>query len=137
MFVLPNKKAMKTARSIGAVVAGIMTNVILSVAVDFVLESTGIFPPVGEGKFDTWMLVLALSYRCVFAVAGGYVTARLAPKEPMRHVIILACIGIALGIIGTIVGWNKSAHWYPLALVITAFPCTWLGGKLSKTKKQH
>ena len=66
----------------------------------------------------------------IYAVAGGYVTAWLAPKNPMRHVIILGCIGIVLGSIGVVVAWNLSAHWYPLALVITALPCTWLGGKL-------
>jgi hypothetical protein len=129
---------MKTARSIGAVIAGLMTNVILSVTVDFILELTGVFPTPSQGIFVTWMLALALIYRCVFAVAGGYITARLAPSEPMRHVIILACIGIVFGIVGTIVGWDLSAHWYPIALVATALPCTWTGGRLFEaSKKQH
>jgi hypothetical protein len=129
---------MKTARSIGAIIAGIMTNVILSVTVDFILESAGVFPPPSQGLFVTWMLALALAYRCIFAVAGGYVTARLAPAEPMRHVIILACVGTVFGIIGTIVGWDLSDHWYPIALVLTALPCTWFGGKLFKQpSKKH
>jgi len=126
---------MNTARSIGSVIAGIMTNVILSVVVDSILEAAGIFPPPSQGLFVTWMLALALAYRCVFAVAGGYVTARLAPANPMRHVTILACVGIVLGTIGVFVGWDLSPHWYPIALVITAFPCTWFGGKLFKAKQ--
>jgi hypothetical protein len=28
------------------------------------------------------------------------------------------------------VGWNLSEHWYPIAIAVTAFPCTWLGGKM-------
>jgi di/tricarboxylate transporter len=82
-----------------------------------------------------WMLMLALIYRCIYAVAGGYITATLAPNKPMLHAIILGVIGIVASAFGAIAAWNLSAHWYPIALVITALPCTWLGGKL-KTKKQ-
>jgi len=124
-----------TFKSIGAVLAGFVTVFVLSIATDFVLESLGIFPPLGTGLFITWMLLLALVYRCVFTVIGGFVTAKLAPKNPMRHAIVLGAIGIVAGIIGTIVGWDLSAHWYPIALIITALPCTLLGGKLFEAKK--
>ena len=120
---------MNTLKSSWAVFAGILVNVILSTATDFVLESLGIFPPNTEGLFVTWMLVLALGYRMGYTVLGGYVTAWAAPQNPMKHVWILGGIGILLGSIGVVVGWNLSQHWYPIALVITAIPCTWLGGK--------
>jgi len=55
-------------------------------------------------------------------VAGGYVTAALAPNNPMRHV-------------GVFVAWHLSRHWYPIALVVTALPCTWLGGKLKRNNQ--
>ena len=126
---------MNTLKTIWAVFAGFVTVVILSVATDFALESVGIFPPPDQGLFITWMLILALAYRCVYTVAGGYVTARLAPDRPMRHVIILGIVGVVAGSIGVVVGWNLSAHWYPIALVITALPCTWLGGKLKTIKE--
>jgi len=52
----------------------------------------------------------------------------------MRHAIILGVVGIVAGAIGVVVAWDLSPHhWYPIALVVTALPCTWLGGKL-KTK---
>jgi len=124
---------MNTLKSIWAVVAGFLTVVVLSVGTDFVLEALGIFPPPGQGLFITWMLILALVYRCMYTVAGGYVTAMLAPSRPMRHAIILGIIGIVAGTLGTVVAWDLSPHWFPIALVITALPCTWLGGKL-KTK---
>ena len=117
-------------KSIGAVLVGFIAVVILSVGTDFILESLGIFPPIGQGLFITWMLVLALFYRIIYTIAGGYITASLAPNRPMRHVIILGIIGTVAGLLGVIVGWELSAHWYPIALVITAFPTTWLGGKL-------
>jgi hypothetical protein len=37
---------------------------------------------------------------------------------------------VVAGGIGVVVGWNLSAHWYPIALVVGALPCSWLGGKL-------
>ncbi len=119
-----------TLKSIGAVLAGFVAVVILSVGTDSFLEMLGVFPPPEKGLFITWMLVVALMYRCIYTVAGGYVTARLAPDRPMRHVIILGIIGIIAGTIGVVVGWHLSAHWYPISLVITALPCSWLGGKL-------
>lgn len=117
-------------KSIGAVLAGVITIVALSVGTDFVLESLGIFTPPDQGFFTPWMLMLALVYRCIYAVAGGYVTAMLAPNRPMRLAIILGLIGIVASTLGAIVMWDRSAHWYPIALIITALPCTWLGGKL-------
>ena len=119
-----------TLKSIGAVLAGMLVTAILSIATDSVLEGLGIFPPPAQGLFVTWMLALALFYRSVYAVAGGYVTAKLASSNPMKHVLILGLIGTALSIVGTIVGWDLSDHWYPIALVFTSLPCVWLGGKL-------
>ena len=121
-----------TFKSIGAVLTGFITVVILSIGTDFILESLSIFPPQSDPKaYLTWMLVLALAYRSLYTVGGGYVTARLAPDRPMRYVIILGFVGIAAGTIGVIVSWNFSPdHWYPISLVIGAMPCTWLGGKM-------
>lgn len=123
---------MNMLKSIWAVFAGFLTVVILSTATDFLFEGFGIFPPIGQGIFIMWMLVLALTYRLIYTVMSGYVTAKLAPQNPMKHVTILAVIGTTAGTIGIFVGWNMSQHWYPIALAVTAFPCTWYGGKLIK-----
>jgi hypothetical protein len=82
------------------------------------------------------MLMLALAYRMIFTVAGGAITAALAPKNPMKHVMILGIIGTVGGIGGIFAGWNLSDHWYPIALAVTAFPCVWLGGKLKTSKNK-
>jgi MFS family permease len=126
-----NKNILK---SIGAVIAGFLVVAVLSVVTDKILESLGIFPSPDAGLFITWMLVLAFIYRSIFTVLGGYITARLSPQNPMKHVKILAIIGTIGGCIGIVVGWNLSDHWYPIALAVTAFPLVWLGGKLY-TKK--
>ncbi|MCZ7401629.1 MAG: hypothetical protein O8C61_05355 [Candidatus Methanoperedens sp.] len=128
-----NKRIFK---SIGAILAGFITVFLLSIITDFVLESAGIFPPPGTGLFTTRMLMIALVYRCAYTVFGGNVTANLAPDRPMHHAIVLGIIGVITATLGAVAGWNLSQHWYPIALIITALPCTWLGGKLkTKAKK--
>jgi hypothetical protein len=86
---------------------------------------------VGDG-----LNLLALSYRIVYTVLGGFITARLAPRAPMRHVMVLALIGLAAGIAGAIVATTQDLgpNWYPIAIAATAYPCTWLGGWLGVKK---
>ena len=86
--------------------------------------------PTEAGLFVTWMLALALFYRCIYTILGGYITARLAPNLPMQHALILGAVGVVAATAGTIAAWNMSSHWYPISLIITAVPCTWLGGKI-------
>ena len=122
------------AKTILSIFTGFVAIVVLSVVTDKILESAGIFPPSSEPlAYTPSMLAIALVYRSIFTVAGGYITARLAPNRPMRHATILGCIGIVGGAIGVVYAWDYSPeHWYPIALVITALPCTLLGGKLRR-----
>jgi hypothetical protein len=128
---------MSFLKSIGAVVAGFLVVVIFSNLTDFILEKAGVFPSISAGAayLDTWMLALALLYRTIYTVAGGYMTAWLAPQSPMKHVWILAVLGQIGGIAGVIAGWNLSAHWYPIAIALLAIPSVWLGGWL-KTRNE-
>jgi hypothetical protein len=76
--------------------------------------------------------LLATLYRVVYAIFGSYLTARLAPQRPMKHALVGGLIGLVLASVGAAATWNKGPefgpHWYPLALVVTALPCAWLGG---------
>jgi hypothetical protein len=125
---------MTALKSIGAVLAGFILVLILSVLTDFLLEVAGIFPPAtAPGSYLPWMLAVALVYRSLYAVAGGYVTAALAPGRPMYHVIILGIIGLVFATLGAIANWNiavVSGTWYPIALIILTLPCVWIGGRL-------
>src|SRR5690606_25950597 len=117
-------------KSIWAVVAGFVSIVILSVATDFVFKTLGVFPQ--QELFAAWMLGIALVYRSVFTVVGGYVTARLAPQNPMRHVYVLMALGFVGSVVGVIAGWNLGNQWYPIALAITGPLFVWVGGRLYK-----
>jgi len=124
----------RIGRSIGAVLAGIVVGVVLTLATDAALHATGVFPPWGQPVPDP-PLVLATVYRTVFGVIAAYVTARLAPNRPMRHALIGGFVGLVVGTIGAVATWNKGPafgnHWYPVALIVLALPTAWLGGKLA------
>jgi len=123
---------MNILKGIGAILAGMIFIVVSHTGTDYVLETLGIFPPRNEGLHITWMVVTATIYRSIFTVVGGYITAALAPNPPMRYVLILGIIGLALGTIAAIVTipMGLGPAWYPIALAVLALPCVWLGGKL-------
>lgn len=120
-------------RSVGAIFAGVMTVIVLSLGTDVILHSTGVYPPWFQPMADA-LWVLALAYRIVYGVLGGYVAARFAPSQPVKHAMIVGFIGLALTIVGVAMHWNKGPEfgpkWFNLALVFTALPCAWAGGKL-------
>jgi hypothetical protein len=121
------------ARSIIAVVTGFVAVAGLSLATDQLLHVLNVYPPWGQPMYETGLNALALSYRIVYTLLGGWLTARLAPRAPMRHVTILAVIGLFAGTAGAIVAITQAdlgPSWYPIAIAVTAFPCTWLGGRL-------
>jgi len=120
-------------RSIAAVVVGFIAVAGLSLATDEVFHLLQVYPPWGVTMTDPRLYVLALSYRVVYTVLGGWITARFAPASPMRHVTVLAVIGLIGGAAGVAVAIGRSdlgPLWYPVAILLTAYPCTWLGGML-------
>ena len=125
----------RVLRRIGAVLAGFFATFILSVATDLALHATGIFPPWGQPMSNA-LFALATAYRTIYTVAGGYITARLAPDRPMAHVWALGIIGLVAALAGTVATWNAGPEfgpkWYPLALVVLALPSVWTGGKLAQ-----
>ncbi len=120
-----------TKRSIWAVVAGVLTIIVVTTLVDIVLHVAHVFPPMDQPLTDG-LALLASSYRLVISIAGAYLTARLAPDRPMRHAMILGYVGVGLGLIGLAATWNAGLgpRWYPVSLVVLAIPQCWAGGKL-------
>jgi hypothetical protein len=129
----------RVGRSIAAILAGVAAIIILSLATDAVLHGTGIFPPMGQPMSDG-LFVLATFYRLIYGVLGGYIAARLAPYRSMMHAVVLGIIGLVLSTAGAIATWDRGPafgpKWYPLALVVTAIPCAWLGGKIFNPQKR-
>jgi peptidoglycan/LPS O-acetylase OafA/YrhL len=127
-------------RSVAAVAAGFFATALLSLGTDVVMHATGVFPPWGQAMSDG-LYVLATSYRVVCTVIGGYLTAALAPRRPMSHVVVLGAIGIVAATVGAIATWNAGPafgpRWYPVLLIVTALPCVWAGGMLRARRMSH
>jgi len=123
-------------RSVAAVLAGLILNVVLSTATDLLLVAASVFPPLREfghpASFSDSLLLLALLYRTAYGVLGCYVTARLAPRRPMAHSLALASIGFVIGVVGAVATWGTWTSWYSLAIIAVTLPSGWLGARLSK-----
>ena len=124
-------------RSPAAVLFGFIAVVALSLGTDQVLHVLEVYPPWGQPMYDTGLVLLALSYRCVYGVVGSYIAARFAPRNPMRHAMALGGIGLVLSTAAAIatIPMNLGPSWFPIALVLTALPCAWLGGALHRTRE--
>jgi hypothetical protein len=123
----------RTLRSVGAVLAGALVGIILSIGTDTLLRAAGTFPALGQPMSNSLFLI-ATAYRAIYGIAGAYITARLAPARPMFHALVLGSLGLIASTVGAVVTWNSvpslGPHWYPLALIALAIPPAWLGGQL-------
>ncbi|HEX9608206.1 MAG TPA: hypothetical protein VF962_13330 [Gemmatimonadaceae bacterium] len=126
----------RLGRSVAAVLLGFVAVFVLSLGTDQVLHVLQVYPPWGQTMFDPGLNLLALSYRIIYTVVGAYLTATLAPQNPMRHALALGVVGTIVGIIGAIatIPMNLGPSWYPIAIVLTGLPCCWLGGVLYRAR---
>lgn len=120
----------RLGRSIGAILLSFVVVFVLSLGTDHFMHVLNIYPPYGESMHDNALLTLALSYRLVYGILGGYIVARFAPHSPMRHALISGGIGFVLSTAGAAAMWDKGDHWYPVALALSAVPCSWAGAAI-------
>ena len=118
-------------KSVWAVAAGVIFIVVVTTLVDIMMHATGIYPP-WEQPIDDTLALLATSYRIVISIAGAWLTARLAPADPMKHAMILGYVGTLMGLVGVVATWNMGMgpRWYPIALAVLAIPQCWAGGNI-------
>ncbi|HZH04003.1 MAG TPA: hypothetical protein VEY30_09475 [Myxococcaceae bacterium] len=129
--------ARHTLRSVGAVLAGLVSLAAISTLTDALLHATGVFSPYGQPMASA-LFLLPTAYRFLYGIGAGYLTARLAPDRPVRHALILGGIGVAISLAGAIATWNAGPEfgpkWYALAVIAIALPTTWLGARLFTPK---
>jgi hypothetical protein len=126
-------------KRLGSVLAGFFLIGLLGYLADTVLQQLGILPIPTEHKFETGHALLALTYHLVFAVLGGFVTARLAPDRPLAHAMVLGILGIAISTLGliAILMQDLAPAWYAGALIVFSIPVTWLGAKLAIRSRRY
>ncbi len=126
--------ASTTVRSVLSVLAGWATVGALVVATDAALAA--IFP--GDyiaGRLPPDSLAAAsLATSTIWSVAGGWVTARLAPFKPWHHILGLILWGELLGFVSAALTWGQTQLWYQAGLLIMWTPAVFLGGWLRAGK---
>ena len=125
-------------KSAWSVIVGVVFIVAVTTVVDAMMYGSGLFPPLGRPLSDRLSLV-ALSYRIVIGVVGGWLTAKVAPNRPMKHAMILGYVGTVLGLVGVVATWNLGwgPRWYPIALAVLAIPQCWAGGRLFERSREE
>ena len=118
-------------KSIWAVVAGVLVIIVVTTVIDIALHAAGVFPRMDKPINDA-LALLPTSYRILISVGGAWLTARLAPDRPMKHVLILGYVGTVLGLVGVVATWNLGLgpRWYPSLLAALSIPQCWVGGKI-------
>jgi hypothetical protein len=61
-----------------------------------------------------------LGYSFLAAAAGGFVTAMVAARNPLYHVLVLAVIVLVLAGLSALQSRGKQPIWYQLALLAIA-----------------
>jgi hypothetical protein len=134
------KQSRRVLRRIGAVLAGLLLVFVLDLGIDVVMHAIGIYPPWFQ-PMKTLLWLLAITYRTIDGIAGGYLVALLAPDRPVQHALVLGLIGLVLSTAGAIGTWNKGPEfgpkWYPFALVVIALPSALAGGLLRARRLQQ
>ncbi len=127
----PQAGPRRLVRSILAILAGIVTGIVLSMGTDLSLHIVGLAPALSV-RWPNKLLLLATTYRSVYAVFASYVIAGLAPSRPMAHSLLAGVLGLVVSTLGAVAAWSTTAgqHWYPVTLALTAMPTAWAGAKL-------
>lgn len=124
-------------KSIGAILAGFALGAILSVGTDFIFDKLGVMSMENFKQTSIGVICIVIIYRFAYNVAGCYLTAKLAPNNPMKHCIIIGILGTIFSLLGSLAMWDKAIPFYNIAIILISLPSAWLGGKLYLSKNKQ
>ncbi len=121
-------------RSILAVLLGWAAVGVLVIATDGAMNL--LFPDqYVHGKLPPdFLAAISLATSTLWSIIGGYITARLAPNQPWRHIVALMIWGELMGITSSIMTWGQIQVWYQTGLLLLWAPAVSLGGWLRAGK---
>ena len=117
-----------TIRLVLAVIAGIITAMILSGVTHELLYLLTDYPAPLKPMFEPGPLWIALAYHSFYAVLGAIVTAKIAKDRARKAVFILGTKEAIMWLLGTILLWKHAAPWYNITKAILGIPLAMLGG---------
>lgn len=124
-------------RSILAIVTGFLVIGVLAFGTGAALHAAGVVPAAGEPVTDIGLVLLEAAYVAVFAIAGCWLAAWLAPDRPMRHALILGFLGLAFNLMGAVATWGQRPAWSILLNLALVLPYAWIGGRLREMQLER
>ncbi len=126
-------------RSILAVTVGYVVSVIL-VMTTFLLVGQ-VTQSLLEGDTANPELVEQISivvqfFSLLYAIAGGYTTARLVKEKKVQHAVALGILMIAIATLSILSSGTGIPPWWHITFLALVIPSTWLGGALNEGKKK-
>ena len=119
-------------RSILALLAGFIAEPILVIAADLLYSHINPHAFTAAGLVLGTAAVVVLLYVQIINAISGYITGRIAPRNPVGHALILGVIGFVLCVIVSLKRWGLEPHWYLLGTIVLAIPSTVFGGYLAR-----
>lgn len=123
-------------RSILAVVAGIAALTAISFAIESVANPLLLrmfpeaLPNAAAIRHNQWAILFMIAYSSVCMVGGGYLTARLAPRLPLRHAVLMGAIQVGLNFMAMLDFRELAPLWVWIVGMVLAVPAAWAGGRL-------
>lgn len=119
-------------RSILALLAGFIAEPLLVMAADLLYSRVNPHAFTSEGLVFGTAAAVVLIYVQIMNTISGYITGRIAPRNPVGHALILGITGFILCVIVSWKRWGLEPHWYLLGSIVLAIPSTVLGGYLAR-----
>ena len=131
-----SNKINRVIPSVLAILAGLAVIVVTSFGIEFAVNPLlmRMFPAALPDEaamshtLPAWLFTFAYTFVCV--VAGGYVTARLAARFPVRHAVVLGLVQSALTIPAMLAFPDKAPLWSWIGSMVVVIPAAWWGGLL-------
>ena len=119
-------------RSILALLAGFIAEPLLVIAADLLYSRINSHAFTSDGLVFGTAAGVVLIYVQIINAISGYITGRIAPRNPVGHALILGVIGFILCVIVSWKRWGLEPHWFLLGSIVLAIPSTVLGGYLAR-----
>jgi hypothetical protein len=126
---------MGIAKSILSVLGSYALSVVLVWATDPLLAA--LFPnDYKKGQMiPDGLLWLSIALFTVVSILCAWVCAKLAPSKVRTHVLTFFALGEIMGLVFTVVGWDKTPqempHWCSITWLLGWIPAVWIGWKLA------
>ena len=122
-------------QSVWAVLAGFILIGLLSFASDALMRA--IAPTMFDAQGGTNsmpILLVTMVYSAVYGLVGCYLTARLAPSNPMKHSLVLGVIGLMVTGAINFGLWGHVPAWWSIINVAVVMPLAWFAGHLRENE---